>query len=189
MEELQTLDPKPMVMEIKLWHVFTLSGTLIMALLGYFVWPTVYRYEHVSRSLGYHEGAHFSWVEIWRVNRFTGATGKVIDTSPFPDSDKNKEILKLTDQATLNQLDVRLNKVQSHEDFDGTIYNGSPYDLTGITLRLKTNRWVRSFTVEVNVKALTTACFSVHVREQGLGLEEFTVESASGHGHMAAKGK
>lgn len=50
---------------------------------GFFIWPTPYRYEKVTRPL--HNGQSFD--EVYQVNRFTGRTKRVLTPySHFRDS-------------------------------------------------------------------------------------------------------
>ena len=46
---------------------------------GFFIWPTPYRYEKVSRP--WYSGTK---QEVYRINRFTGKSQKVVD--PIPSS-------------------------------------------------------------------------------------------------------
>jgi hypothetical protein len=45
---------------------------------GFFIWPTPYRYEKISRLL--RGGA--TEQEVYRIHRFTGESNKVVD--PYP---------------------------------------------------------------------------------------------------------
>jgi hypothetical protein len=55
--------------------VAMVCGTVL--LFGFFIWPTPYRYEKVSRP--WYTGPK---QEVYRINRFTGHTEKVVDPCP-----------------------------------------------------------------------------------------------------------
>lgn len=48
---------------------------------GFFIWPTPYLYEKVTRPY-YGGGRDGNKQEVWRINRFTGRAEKVVDPIP-----------------------------------------------------------------------------------------------------------
>lgn len=50
---------------------------LTVLLWGFFIWPTPYRYEKVTRV--WYGGTK---QEVYRINRFTGRAKKVVDPAP-----------------------------------------------------------------------------------------------------------
>jgi len=58
----------------KLFLCLSIIIALTVLLWGFFIWPTLYRYEKVKRPW-----YKSSKEEVYRINRFTGTATKVID--------------------------------------------------------------------------------------------------------------
>lgn len=63
---------------IAAFGAFALCATALCAF-GLFIWPTPYRYEKVTRTWRGSSGAASSYDEVYRINRLTGASEKIVE--------------------------------------------------------------------------------------------------------------
>jgi hypothetical protein len=136
-------------------------GVLVLLVLGVTVWPTIYRYDHMTDGK--------TTVPV-RIHRLTGEAeffNGQWRRAPRPPSDVPSQVLaQVTGRAGFDR-----------DRFRGTLYNGSDWHIEEVTIRITAKNswggveWVRDFRaflssgLSIGLSARSTSTFSIEIGE------------------------